>query len=471
MKVKIIVTSPTLKWQNDFLSFLEKEEVKYSVQVKSLRPKKVFLNYKIEKRFFSPKEFSFSEVALPKSNDIHIEDSSSYDYVYNLTPFPETGDNVVQSNLPTWVFDNDKKSTQDFFVNQVWLNQNPDEGIESYTTINHDSINLTRHYIGWKYNLLFKRFFSGLKNRSIRFNPIQQYTNPYRRSNYLDLANFIIKRLRQRKQNNQWFIGLSTNTTFQEFVEDKSNFTYLFPPKEKFWADPFVLKRDNKIYIFVEEMIFGSKPAHISCLVVENDKIIEQQIVIKEPYHLSYPQLIVIDDNLYMIPESTQNRSLNLYRCVDFPFKWEFEKFIFENEELHDATIIKKNNTWWLFATKSPHGGILPWDELFIYYSDNIDGKWHPHECNPVLSDVRKARPGGSLFTVNGELYRPSQNCGGAYGKALKINKVKNLTQNVFLEETIKDLDSNYLINSDKIHTFNIHKDCIAVDGLRKIKK
>ena len=48
-----------------------------------------------------------------------------------------------------------------------------------------------------------------------------------------------------------------------------------------------------------------------------------RQVVLDEPFHLSYPYVFEFEGEHYMVPESHQDRSLRLYRAVDFPTRWE----------------------------------------------------------------------------------------------------------------------------------------------------
>ena len=45
--------------------------------------------------------------------------------------------------------------------------------------------------------------------------------------------------------------------------------------------------------------------------------------VIEEPWHMSYPFMIEAEGQLWMVPESSKSGQVTLYRCVEFPGKWE----------------------------------------------------------------------------------------------------------------------------------------------------
>ena len=67
------------------------------------------------------------------------------------------------------------------------------------------------------------------------------------------------------------------------------------------------------------------------------------------------------------------------------------------------------------------------WDELFLFVADTPIGPWAPHPMNPIVSDVRCARPGGALFRRDGVLYRPGRIATKRYGHSLAVMEVTEL--------------------------------------------
>jgi len=144
----------------------------------------------------------------------------------------------------------------------------------------------------------------------------------------------------------------------------------LIPPADSFWADPFVIERNNKYYLYIEEYPYAIKKGHIS--VIEMDKegnIGEPTEVIVTDYHMSYPFLIEHDNDLYMIPETVSNSSVELYKCVEFPDKWEFVQNIIEDVKLVDATLYFKDGYWWMFGNQSNCNRADRWDECYLYFT------------------------------------------------------------------------------------------------------
>jgi hypothetical protein len=244
-------------------------------------------------------------------------------------------------------------------------------------------------------------------------------------------------------------------------------FRHITPPRDRFWADPFVIARDEKFYVFFEELVFTENKGHISLLVIDKTGAIEPPIpVLETPYHLSYPFIFEFENNLYMVPESKQNRTVELYKCTAFPHKWEFQKNLMEDCLVTDATLVQWQGTWWMFVNKIEIEGASTWDELFLYYSDNpLSSHWTPHPLNPVVSDVRSARPAGRLFERHGRLFRPSQNSSGHYGYGFNICEIVRMTETNYEERVIEQVEPKWDRNIISTHTFNYASGLTIIDG------
>jgi hypothetical protein len=59
------------------------------------------------------------------------------------------------------------------------------------------------------------------------------------------------------------------------------------------------------------------------------------------------------------------------------------------------------------------------WEALSLWTAPGLFGPWQPLPGNPVLVDVRAARPGGVVVRAGERLVRPVQDCAGRYGAAL----------------------------------------------------
>lgn len=154
------------------------------------------------------------------------------------------------------------------------------------------------------------------------------------------------------------------------------------------------------------------------------------------PYHLSYPFVFAHEGRILMIPETSGNRSVELYEATAFPDVWRLNTVLIPNICASDVTVCQWDGRWWMFAAVVDHDS-SGWDTVSIFWADTVEGPWHPHPMNPVKKDVTSSRPAGALIQVDGRLLRPSQDCSNGYGSALTWCEVLELTETGFTERVI----------------------------------
>jgi hypothetical protein len=272
---------------------------------------------------------------------------------------------------------------------------------------------------------------------------------------------------------NQWLIAFRRRTFNDLDGIDLTSapFTLLRSPAKSYFADPFVVKEQGINYIFFEEYQRSLKKGCISYITVDDEgNFSEPKIALKTDYHLSYPMVFRWQRSTFMIPETRQNGTIELFRAADFPDQWKLEKVLFQDVQAADSTLFEYGDRFWLFTNMSVLSGST-WDELFLFYSDSPLGEWIPHPNNPVISDIRRARPAGKLFWLNGTLYRPSQENSLRYGHAVNLNRVEVLSESEYKETPAKLLKPDWLEGSLKTHTFNFNEDFEVVDAMTMEKK
>ncbi len=211
-------------------------------------------------------------------------------------------------------------------------------------------------------------------------------------------------------------------------------------PKREFWADPFIFEYKEEKFVFFENYGYNTKRGKISCGKIENSELVDIQDVLDLKYHLSFPFIFEEDGMLYLMPETKENNRLELYRCIDFPGKWELHATAFEGEKVVDAFFHNDDSGQkWMFVNKQAAPFAPADSELYIYKVGSLQlNNLEPHKLNPVIINSRKARNGGAIFKFKNETYRPSQaNTDGVYGRALNVNKIEKLTLEEYVEKDI----------------------------------
>jgi hypothetical protein len=265
-------------------------------------------------------------------------------------------------------------------------------------------------------------------------------------------SNIAMTRLRSLNWREQWQMAYY----FSDQEEPDVRFDrlrYLVPPKDRFWADPFALEHEGRYFIFFEELPFRTHKGRIMVVeVFENGEHGEPQVALDRPYHLSYPFVFTWEGSLYMMPETAANGTVEVYRCEEFPLRWSLHRVLLENISAYDATLWKDGERWWMFVNVAEPGADSS-DELHLYWSTTPLGPWTAHCANPVVSDVRRARPAGPMFERDGMLYRPSQDCSLAYGHSVLINRVDVLRDDEYIETTVQRISPGWRKDILHVHT------------------
>ncbi len=222
----------------------------------------------------------------------------------------------------------------------------------------------------------------------------------------------------------------------------------------RFFADPFILEDNELAWIFAEELQYATNKGVISCFALSEDGSAKPLgPVLERPYHLSYPFVFRHGDDIFMLPETGASKNVELYRAESFPKRWELYRILLPGIELYDATLFKCYEKWWLFGATSLDGN-PPQDELAIYFSDDLEGPWHPHPCNPVKSNCRSARPAGRIIIQNERVFRPSQDCESDYGSGIVWCEITELTTESFQEREVGRWSGQH-VGAKGLHNFD----------------
>jgi hypothetical protein len=262
----------------------------------------------------------------------------------------------------------------------------------------------------------------------------------------------------------QWFLAIRPRTVGHRF-DDPAEYRLLLPPKDRCYADPFLVEKDGKALLFFESLRFAEHRGVICCSELGPDGEPGEPIeVLRRPYHLSYPFVFAHEGQMYMIPETMRNRTVELYRATSFPAQWTLEAVLLSGICAVDATLMKIGGKFWIFAGVSNDGHSNS-DELGVFFSDALTGPWIPHPANPVISDVRRARPAGALFYDGERLIRPSQDCSKAYGYGLVFSEVVRLTETEYEERPVARIDPGWTKGNRGTHTYTRSERFEAIDG------
>ena len=265
----------------------------------------------------------------------------------------------------------------------------------------------------------------------------------------------------------QWFIAYRARTDKPSALTDRTGFRLVPWPRGRFYADPFLLKHDGKTYVFFEDFDFKKNRAAISYFEIDDQgRLSVPQRVLDNGYHMSYPYLFESHGIIYMIPETRARKTIELYRATEFPRNWELVRIMAHDVLAVDTTVFEQSGKFWLFTNIAVSGGST-FDELHLFYSDSLEGEWTPHPKNPIVSDVRRARPAGALFFEGGKLIRPGQDCSLRYGYALNFSEIETLSESDYEEKPYNRIEPDWCHGNICTHTYNRTEEFEVLDGMK----
>jgi hypothetical protein len=263
-----------------------------------------------------------------------------------------------------------------------------------------------------------------------------------RRPSNWDMARWLVptaaarvaRRLLRRPLVSHWRIGLrrgGTPVLERRRGTELDGFRWIDSPVGRSYADPFLVQHDSRTWLFFEEFDYSARRGFISVAEVLETRLGDVVPVLSLPYHVSYPCVFRDRDEFFMIPESGNNETIDLYRCRRFPHEWTYEKELMRGRAV-DTTVWIEDGRYWFFVTfVEPRA--LP-TQLWLFSAESLTGTWTPHPANPISADVRNSRGAGAIFRHQGALIRPSQDGSVRYGRSFTLNRIAALSPSTYEE-------------------------------------
>ena len=231
----------------------------------------------------------------------------------------------------------------------------------------------------------------------------------------------------------------------------------------RYWcADPHLYERNGQTYIFAELYDRILRRGVIGCCELTDSGCSKWNIVLRQPYHLSYPHVFEDHGDVYMIPESYEASEIAVFKAISFPNKWQKVHVLKERCVAVDSTLFTDNHNHFMLTLESEGN-----DEYFRMYQFTEGGMpKHPHLISCNSSQVR---PAGNLFFHNRRLLRPAQDCSDSYGCALNFYHVTKIEETAYTEELTAKITPSMirsdLIHEQKgIHTYNVTDQYEVID-------
>ncbi|WP_052341346.1 glucosamine inositolphosphorylceramide transferase family protein [Salinarimonas rosea] len=221
-----------------------------------------------------------------------------------------------------------------------------------------------------------------------------------------------------------------------------------------FRADPCFEEDGEDVYVFHETMGGTPEKGEISVLRLRDDTVEDLGVAIAQPYHMSFPMVFRVDGERWMIPESSANGTIELWRAQDFPLGWVKDRDLMTGVSASDTVLWRGADRWWMFTNIDRRAAPDHCHELHLFWSDDFrSSRWQPHPMNPVVRDVSRARMAGRIFQDEaGGLVRCAQDNRFYYGDRLRFMRIDELSPEAYREREIDAVDLGWVPDANGQH-------------------
>jgi len=282
-------------------------------------------------------------------------------------------------------------------------------------------------------------------------------------------AGYVRHRLQRVVYTDRWSIGITETqieTILSGEVTEKVNWLKSESSLEAM-ADPFPVPGLPQTFL-CEIYSYATDLGKIGIVEAVNGKIVSVRPVgLPSKTHLSYPFLFKENGAVYCIPENAQSCETAIYELRSPSMALVGSSIIQSGRPVVDPTLFKWHGKYWIAYTDL---GIGRDDNLCLMSASTLMGPWTPHPGNPVKIDIRSARSAGPLFEVDGNLYRPAQDCSRTYGGAIIINRIRQCDESNFSEEFVCKVKPRMDGPCrDGLHTLSAFDGGLIIDGKRTV--
>lgn len=264
----------------------------------------------------------------------------------------------------------------------------------------------------------------------------------------------IIAFWKRTSKETSWKIFYRQDKKLSILEDDNKQFIeYQIGDKNKWAADPLVFETSKGTFLFFELFDKKTNKGSIACSAITDGKIGKYEIVLDEPFHLSFPFVFEFNDSFYMIPETGAKKQIILYKALDFPYKWRSEKVLLENINSSDNIVFFHDKTLFLLSSIIYSTASCCSNLLF-----NLDKELRINDkIIETPASVDGARNAGPILAKGDKLIRVGQFCpNNEYGKGLCFFEINN-DNGIFSEKLLKIILPNDISFPKEDKYFGVH--------------
>ena len=263
--------------------------------------------------------------------------------------------------------------------------------------------------------------------------------------------------------------------TKETLLQEKARpFHVLRAPKGYWLSDPVLFTHEGRSFLFMEAFDMPNYVGEIAVTELKGADTALPQVILKEPFHMSFPRVFRWNEGIFMLPECSEDKSIRLYEATDFPTGWKCVKR-FETKAGYVDTIVLKttpDSVTILTSETSPDVQYACRYQKFTLRREGEDFTLLPDEAfNGAQTFSYRARNAGALIETEGQLLLPAQESTDiAYGVNLNFYPYReesaDLTQGAVCKVTPRDIRVEGLKGIEGTHSYCVNDAYEVVDAL-----
>ena len=258
-----------------------------------------------------------------------------------------------------------------------------------------------------------------------------------------------------------WNIGFSTRAIGQGIITEYFELGSEFGT---FHADPFLFQWQGEDYCFVEKFEVSSGKGKIVVFRISDNQAKYLGDALVENFHLSYPFIFAYNGEIYMCPETSAINEIRLYKCVEFPSTWRFDRTLVSGIKAVDNSLFERDGIWWMLSNIDSSKSNDFSSELVIHYADSpISSNWVQHQQNPVVIDSFHGRNGGLLVEDEKIIRIGQRQTINRYGISFSLREITDLTPSTYREVEVMG-SSKLLPGVAQTHHFHQNSNYFVFD-------
>jgi hypothetical protein len=263
-----------------------------------------------------------------------------------------------------------------------------------------------------------------------------------------------------------------TKEHFSVFVASTTDrkVTKISAPILSYYADPFIWRHQGQDFLLCEEFSYLHHKGYLRFIPLDTNLHpgTARRLILSRD-HASFPFLFEDRDALYLVPETSAEGGVHLYRCDAFPEQWTRVRTLLPALDAVDTVIFRHDGLWWLITSIRVRRGSAA-RYLAVFFSEDLMAtKWHAHPVNAqkLYCDLpfSSGRNAGAVVHASDRLLRPTQHNLSYYGAQIRWMEITQLTTMEYRE---CPLAAAYplaeLSTKLSMHHLTVHGDLIAWD-------